>query len=342
MRYLFLSFLLALSLNAEVVLEVSGFGTTKKEAQTEALRTLSQTVVSKVDSSYHKQERVNGSGYSKTQDVDLKISSDITFKGVEYTPIESAGEQVEIRATLSAKALDETLDYMLTLLEGDHSQLSKAALKEHTKYIEHLYALLELTKNYSGVYKYEDLKSQLQLLKEQNNKELNYGRVIIVSEGSITLDDSVIERDKLYFYAPGTYRYTVMKKGCVKEEGKLHLYKAKVTKREITLVCNKTQVKNFSLDVDQAYVDIAIDTITKYGFFIENSSANKIEISMRELNSFEVDQTRFYTYKVYLKIILPGRTISKKATLKNVTSQTVTTKMSRLLPLLLKAGLKEF
>ena len=338
-KLLFLS-LLCLSLQAEIVLEVSGFGNSKKEAKEEALRALSESVISKINSTIKKSERVDSNGYEKKQEIGLKISSEITFKGVTYVEV-SAGKTVEMKAQLSDAALDETLDYMLAFLEGDHSQLSVVSLKEHTDVIEKLYALLNLTKGYHGKYNYNILKAKLQAYKKQNNHELNYGRLIIVSDGVITLDGKTIKANTLYFYPPSNYRYVVTKEGCVKEEGKIHLYKTKTVKKEINLVCNSSGLNQFSLDIDANYMHIAEDAVEKYGFVVNAKSANRIQIKLKEIKHFSVEDMEFFTYKVYLKILLPDRTIVKKATLKNVTKQTISGKMSKLLPLLMKAAFKE-
>lgn len=330
-----------MTLQAQVVLEMSGYGATQQEAKKEALRALSESVVSKIDSSYHKKERVANKDYSVTQDVDLKISSDIIFKGVTYETVPSGSKEVEVHAILSDNALDETIEYILSMVEGDNSQLSKERLQEQSIYIGHLFALLELTKGYQGRYPYAKLKERLKNLKDQNNKALNYGRLMIVSDGEISVDGKKIEGSKRYYFAPGTYHYSVVKKGCVKESGTLHLYRFKETKKTVTLVCKSTDVKSFALKVDKAYVDMLSSALEKYGYSVSDTSDNSVQVSLKELKSFEVAGEHFYTYKVYLKITTDEKVVTKKASLKNVTKQSLLTKMSRLMPLLVKAALKE-
>lgn len=342
MKYLLLIGLTLITLQAQVVLEMSGYGATKQKAKEEALRALSESVVSKINSSYHKKEHVSNKNYTVTQDVDLKINSDIIFKGVTYESVPSGSKEVEVRAILSDKALDETIEYILSMVEGDNTQLSKDKLKEQRIYIGHLFALLELTKGYQGSYPYATFKKQLNTLKDQNNKALNYGRLIIISDGEITVDGNKIKSGKMYYYAPGTFHYSVVKKGCVKESGSLHLYSAKETKKMVSLVCKSGKVKSFSLKVDRAYVEMLSSAVEKYGYSVNNKSTNSIEVSLKELKSFEVEGEHFYTYKVYLKITTQEKVVIKKASLKNVTSRALSTKMSRLIPLLVKAALKEF
>ncbi len=343
MKLFLLTALLLSSLLNGAVIEVKGYGPTPSQAKDEALRELSQSVISKIDSSYNKSEKLSNKSFKKDISTSLKVNSKITFQGVEMDePYKDKDtNEYSVNASISEKALDDTITYMLKSLDGDHLVYSVSKLKELQKVIDQLSALSSFTSNYSSKYNTKDLQAKISELKEQNNKELNYGRVKIITNGNLSIDGKSYEASKLHFMPVGSYNYVISKNGCVSEKGSVYLSKAKLTKKSVKLFCNVNAGASFSINADDTYQRVIKSTITKYGFKVSNNSENQIKISLDKIKTFEIDGIKFYDYMVYMQMSFYDRTITKKARLKSVTSDKLNSKMLKLTPLMIKAGFKE-
>lgn len=341
MKLFILTALLLSSFLNGAVIEVKGYGSSASEAKDEALRELSQVVISKIDSSYNKSEKLTNKSFQKDISTSLKVDSQITFQGVQMSEAHKDGNQYFVEASLSEEALDDTISYMLQSLEGDHLVYSISKLKELSKTIDQLSALSSFTSKYKSKYNTQDLQAKISMLKEQNNKELNYGRFKIITDGELSVDGKSYEPSKLHFLPVGTYSYVVSKNGCVSEKGSIYLSKAKLTKKSVKLFCNANNGESFSISADDEYKRVIKSAVTKYGFKVSDSSENQIKISLDKIKTFEIDGIKFYDYMVYMQMSFNDKTITKKARLKSVTSNKLNSKMLKLIPLMVKAGFKE-
>ncbi len=328
--------------NSSTVLSVQGYGDNKADAKREALAELSRMVLSKVDSSFSKKQRVTNDSAELEVETGLTIDSKIIFQDVQTSQARKEGKEYIVDASLSANAMDATITYLLNDIKGDHTGYTRAQLKEIGEKIGFIYALSHFTNKYQGQYKKASLVAQADEFKAFNNKELNYARLIIISEAKITIDGKNFKTGQSTFLKPETYKYTATQNGCVKENGKVYLYKGQLTKKNIKLVCETSGSKNVALFCDEDYVVNFKGVLNKYGYVIDPEGGTKMELHVKELSKVKVDGDYYYNYLATFTLTKDGKMISKKAKVKNITRNQLPNKMERLIPALVKKSLQEF
>ena len=323
--------------NAFLLQEV-GFGTNEEEAKKAALSALSRRVISSVQSSQNSRTIASRDDYKKITDISLSIQSSITFQNVDFTPATKANQQVKVTALLDENSMESTIAYLLHFIEGrtalgDNDKLAKSEL-----YINQLYALSSYTTQYDSRFKMLDQK--LEYLKDLNFKQKNYGQILFVGNAQITLDNNPINKDELIFMPPGTYSYMATKQGCIGEQGSVNIYKQNQAKKQISLVCDETADKTIAVSVDNIYMTAITSALHKYQYSIDANSSNTLSLVLEPISNIDIGGMTFYTYVVYLTMKVEGKQVTKKAKLKNVNQTNQILKMEKLIPLIIKAGLK--
>ena len=320
-----------------ILLQEVGFGANEEEAKKAALNALSRRVISSVQSSHSSKTIASKEAYQKTTDINISITSSITFQNIDFTSPTKANNQVKVTALIDERSMDNTIAYLLHFVEGKTAIDDSDKLAKNELYINQLYALSSYTTEYDSRFKM--LNQRLERLKDLHFKQKNYGQILFVSDANITLDHQPVIKDELIFMLPGKYNYTATKQGCINEQGSVKVHKQSQIKKQISLVCDDTTDKTMALSVEDIYVDAVASALRKYQYSVDENSNNTLSITLKPTSEIEIAGMTFYGYVVYLEMSIEGRQIAQKTKLKNVNQNNQMAKMEKLIPLIIKAGL---
>jgi len=211
-----------------IILKADGYGANPEKAKKIALSQLSQTIISSVKANLEmKQEQKDGI-YSESLKNDINVESNVLLKGVEYSKPVKEGKEFKVTASMSIKAVKNTLGYLVSILpeniDNQSSQQYDSILTNIYLTLALLYAVTE-----NDISAKSSLVAAVTALKDEIFTRINFGSIVITTEPSdavITLSGKQYKSgSKIYLPPDQDYTFTIARDGYRNMTGKFYLYK---------------------------------------------------------------------------------------------------------------------
>ncbi len=335
----------------EVLISAKGLGKTVKEAKRDALREISQTILSKVVSSIEVEKRLEGSKFSKKVISNISVSSDLILKGVEFSKPRKRGKYYEVVGYFTRDSLRDTVDYLKSKVYHRLENLSRAQLRRALEYSYYLMALLTFAGDEEEIKK---LKSyQEEILRRLNSGVVSF--LVYPEDAKVFLNNRRVKTFTPIYLREGEYSFKVERKGYRGVRGRFYIAKGETLSIPVRLVPKfKSKVEVFTFSQDPKLREVLEASLRDYGIKVTDNPkvGNAFFLTYRDEKT-KVDEYTKHTLFVFLSAYKDGKLYRRvKAKVSFVTTEETQSrifyeKLNSLIPkmvsvLLSKMDLKNF
>ncbi|MGI6393236.1 MAG: hypothetical protein ACOX2F_00655 [bacterium] len=253
------------------VLKGTGYGNSEKSAKMDALTQLSHSIVAKIKGETSLSQAEKDGKYTETLTNDITINSAVFLKGVEYTAPKKTPKGYEVTAFMSAKAVVNTISYLVKTLPEDLAALDPVKYDSTLTTIYLAFSLLYSVSEQAVPEKPKYIKL-LSEVKKEIERLATYGSIYFSAKagikGSVEIDGKKEGINKKIFLKPNKYSFVVKAEGYKSLQGSLHISKGDKKFVELVLIPENIPKKEVHLqvisdvrivdDIEKALLDFGI------------------------------------------------------------------------------------
>jgi hypothetical protein len=317
-----------------VIIEAEGFGESPKEAKRSALRELSHSIVSEVNSEVSMKQVAIEGRVSKSIATELTLKSSVILRGVEYDRPQRRDNYFYTKARLTKRALRESIEVLQDRIDVKASTLNRKQIEQKLLELEILSPLALISGD-------SRVKNFIVEKREEFLLQMNYGEIVFDVEprdSVVRISNSYYRPFESIYLKEGKYHYSVQSSGYQSQSGKLYLYKGSRDRKSVTLLADIGE-RSLEVDSDEAHRELIEATLRDHNILpVAKSDRYRVSYRFKKEKTVKVDGYQFYTLVVEAKLYRDGSVFArKKASLKNKTESYLNSREDRVIQLLTKA-----
>ena len=306
---IFFALLFIVSTSFGIYIKVEGYGETPEDARKDALRQISELVVSEVSSEVRLRYKLRGEKVDKRLRTDISVKSKGFVRGVIFSEPEEIDGKYRVEAVWNENSMRATIKSLYMEVKVNTELLNKRELRELIEKIDFLIALYTLMPA-------EDIEIEEILRKKEDAlKKLNYSEVIFYVEpedAKIKVNGRVYEPFKPIYIPERMYVFKVEAEGYYPVRGRFYAMKGDIRTIEIRLVPLGKEEGGYRLVIEDSPVDVRDvirNQLENLGITISNSSNNKIVFRFKH-NKDEFGEYIRHNIKVFAKIYKDNKVVA--------------------------------
>ncbi len=290
-------------------IRVEGYGETPEEARKDALRQISELVVSEIASEVKLRHALRGEKLDKRMRVSISLKTKGYIRGVKFGEPERINGKYRVKAVWDEESMEATIKSIYMELSVDIDKLTKEDLREILRKIDFLIALYTLMP-----LKDIDIEKVISM-KDEVLKRLNFSAVIFYTEpedATVKINGVIYEPYKPIYLPERMYIFTVSKEGYYPVKGRFYAMKGMTKVINIRLVPESETIQKYRLIIEDSPVDvrdIIENTLRNFGVDISPDAEDKIVISFKHSKD-EFGEYIRHSIKIHARVYKGRRVVA--------------------------------
>ncbi|MCG5548886.1 carboxypeptidase-like regulatory domain-containing protein [Halorhodospira halochloris] len=329
---------LVFSTSAAATLTATGYGSSEREARSQALQGLSQNIATEIEGEIEVRTTIDADGAREEMDERIAARSAGYFEGVEYSEAEQVNGEKRVEARLSQDALLQTLRQLRRSADRELDAMSNHEIGELIDRADFGIALAGYARGGQRTQA-EEIAAELEEKRAAAMRFLDFGHLtfdIQPDQAQILLEGERIDNRQRQLLPPGVYRYRIEADGYRTETASLRL--SAHSNETISFAMVPDVAASVRLEGTDCCPRAARRALGEYGISVDDNSAVTLRFTFNQEHLAEIGGQSYYRLQAEVEGLYEGQVMaSNRATLRRVAEGQLDSRSTALVEALTRA-----